>query len=161
MGGGPDESQQNRLHIGPQQNRIGPLCFLYSEQRAHRPPSSRAATQVGQITRPEPEPEPAPPLPLSLSLCAALRPAQSQCLILATMWRPVSARRGKKCREQKKTEAHSSNIQREEGAEGRKEQRGGRSSLTLRGAWGRAERRAGHGGENGWWKVGQREQLRG
>lgn len=119
----------------------------------------RAATQVGQITRPEPEP--APPLPLSLSLCAALRPAQSQCLILATMWRPVSARRGKKCREQKKTEAHSSNIQREEGAEGRKEQRGGRSSLTLRGAWGRAERRAGHGGENGWWKVGQREQLRG
>lgn len=29
----------------------------------------RAATQVGQITRPEPEP--APPLPLSLSLCCS------------------------------------------------------------------------------------------
>lgn len=158
MGGGPDESQQNRLHIGPQQNRIGPLCFLYSEQRSHRPPSSRAATQVGQITRPEPEP--APPLPLSLSLCcsqACTITMFDSCNNVAPCFRPER----KKVPGTKKTEAHSSNIQREEGAEGRKEQRGGRSSLTLRGAWGRAERRAGHGGENGWWKVGQREQLRG
>lgn len=118
----------------------------------------RAATQVGQITRPEPEP--APPLPLSLSLCCSQTCTFTMfdsCNNVAPCFRPER----KKCREQKKTEAHSSNIQREEGAEGRKEQRGGRSSLTLRGAWGRAERRAGHGGENGWWKVGQREQLRG
>lgn len=157
MRGGPDESQQNRLHIGPQQNRIGPLCFLYSEQRSHRPPSSHTSGSDNP-TRTSTRTSTTSP---SLSLCAALRPAHSQCLILATMWRPVSARGGKSAGNKKKTEAHSSNIQREEGAEGRKEQRGGRSSLTLRGAWGRAERRAGHGGENGWWKVGQREQLRG
>lgn len=156
MGGGPDESQQNRLHIGPQQNRIGPLCFLYSEQRSHRPPSSHTSGSDNPTRTRTSTTSPS----LSLSLCCSQTCTITMfdsCNNVAPCFRPER----KKCREQKKTEAHSSNIQREEGAEGRKEQRGGRSSLTLRGAWGRAERRAGHGGENGWWKVGQREQLRG
>ena len=100
MRGGPDESQQNRPPIGPQQNRIGPaLLPVASSGLIGLRAAEQSVTQVGQITRPEPEP--APPLPPSPSLCCSQTCTITMfdsCNNVAPCFRPER----KKCREKKK-----------------------------------------------------------